>query len=316
IISFKLIYSYIVLKGVILNISVVIPLYNKEDSVKRTLDSLLYQLDSNDEVIVIDDGSTDNSKSIIKNLFDERVVLIEKENGGVSSARNLGILKSRYNYIALLDADDILLPGAIDTYKSSIEFFPNCSLYCFGYDIVSDKGRRKIKLTTKSRTLSDYEYFILCSKNRNSELTSQSSIVINKNNAVDCGLYKEGVTHSEDIEFCARLVLSGNDVFVSNKLVAEYILTSENRSNSNLKPEVRYIVKSLDVIISDVGSTRLISSLKSYRDKHVIHSLIYQLRYGYFKECKALLLKYDMKNTSYYYTIYKIFIKLFFRLFK
>jgi len=300
---------------VVLNISIVIPLYNKENSVRRTLDSLLYQLDENDEVVVVDDGSTDGSRKLIENIVDERIVLIEKENGGVSSARNLGIISSRYDYVALLDADDILLPGAIDAYKSSIKHFPNCSLYCFGYDIVSSRSRRTIKLTSKSRTLSDYEYFSLCSKNRNSELTSQSSIVISRDIAVECGLYKEGVTHSEDVEFCARLVLSGADVFVSDKLVAEYLLTSENRSSSRLKPEVRYIVKSLDSIIDNVNSIKLINSLKSYRDKHVIHTLIYKLRCGYFKDSKLLLSEYDLNNTSNYYTIYKIFIKSFLRLF-
>ena len=88
-------------------ISVIIPLYNAEQTIRKTLDSILQQTYSNIEVLVIDDGSTDSSNAIVKSYNDTRIKLIEKANGGVSSARNLGIKYAIGDYIAFCDSDDV-----------------------------------------------------------------------------------------------------------------------------------------------------------------------------------------------------------------
>lgn len=73
--------------------SIVIPLYNKEKYIRKTLESTLSQTYTIFEVIVIDDGSTDDSATIVKSIYDMRIKYFHKENGGVSSARNYGIKK-------------------------------------------------------------------------------------------------------------------------------------------------------------------------------------------------------------------------------
>lgn len=95
-------------------LSVVIPLYNKEEQIKRAVDSVLMQEFSNFELIVINDGSTDKSAQIVAGIPDDRIRLINKPNGGVSSARNLGMSEAKGKYVILLDADDHFLPGAFD----------------------------------------------------------------------------------------------------------------------------------------------------------------------------------------------------------
>ena len=91
--------------------SVIIPLYNKEKSVSSTLQSVLNQTFKKFEVIVVDDGSTDGSYDVVKQFKDERIRLIQKENGGVSSARNRGIQETKYDHVAFLDADDVWEPN-------------------------------------------------------------------------------------------------------------------------------------------------------------------------------------------------------------
>lgn len=86
--------------------SIVIPLYNKESFIKRTLEKVLNQSFIDFEVIVVDDGSTDESVNVVKNIKDDRIKIFSKTNGGVSSARNYGIKKASGKYIAFLDADD------------------------------------------------------------------------------------------------------------------------------------------------------------------------------------------------------------------
>lgn len=93
-------------------ISVIIPMYNAEKTIKRTLNSLLSQTFSNIEIIVVDDGSTDASASIVKQ-YDSRVKYFYQSNSGVSSARNKGIQMATGEYVAFCDSDDIYQPDAM-----------------------------------------------------------------------------------------------------------------------------------------------------------------------------------------------------------
>lgn len=94
-------------------ISVIIPLYNKEKAIKETLKSVLNQTYKRFEIIVVDDGSTDRSAEIVREITDERIKYYYKENGGVSAARNYGVLKAKFDWIFFLDADDILLADCL-----------------------------------------------------------------------------------------------------------------------------------------------------------------------------------------------------------
>lgn len=102
-------------------ISIIIPLYNKENSIDKTISSIINQTYSMWELIVVDDGSTDHSADCIKKyLEDKRIKYIYKKNGGVSSARNLGIKKSNGNWIMFIDADDYFLPNALEILYSLV----------------------------------------------------------------------------------------------------------------------------------------------------------------------------------------------------
>lgn len=108
-------------------ISVVIPMYNSKDTIISTLDSIKYQTALNQilEIIVVNDGSTDNSLFLLNKYIEQNIelpiVVIDKENGGVSSARNIGMKKAKGEWIALLDSDDEWLPKKIEIQMKTIQ---------------------------------------------------------------------------------------------------------------------------------------------------------------------------------------------------
>ncbi|KGN74585.1 capsular biosynthesis protein CpsI [Porphyromonas gulae] len=86
--------------------SVVIPLYNKEETISETIHSVLSQTFDNFEVIVVNDGSRDNGPSVVGKIQDPRIIMVHQENAGVSAARNKGVERALGKYIAFLDGDD------------------------------------------------------------------------------------------------------------------------------------------------------------------------------------------------------------------
>src|SRR5690554_7052561 len=94
--------------------SVVIPLYNKELSINNTIQSVLNQTFQDYEIVVVNDGSTDKSLEVVKQINDFRIRIINKLNGGVSSARNRGIEESKFDWIAFLDGDDLWMENHLE----------------------------------------------------------------------------------------------------------------------------------------------------------------------------------------------------------
>lgn len=101
-------------------ISVVIPLFNKEKSISNTINSVLRQDFSDFEIVVVDDGSMDGSVAIVEAMNDPRIRLIKQENGGPSKARNTGVKNAKGEWIVFLDADDEMLPNALEIFKNII----------------------------------------------------------------------------------------------------------------------------------------------------------------------------------------------------
>ena len=113
-------------------ISVIVPVYNGEKYIKNCLDMLLNQDGENFEVIVINDGSTDNTADIVKSIRDEKLVYFEQEkNKGLSTARNIGMNLSRGDWILFCDVDDEVKPGYIADICEQIEAFPDYDVFCY-----------------------------------------------------------------------------------------------------------------------------------------------------------------------------------------
>lgn len=109
-------------------ISVVIPLYNREDYIGKTVQSILDQTLLPAEIIIVDDGSPDNSAAVVQAIKSPLIRLIRQENRGVSAARNRGIKEVRTDYVAFIDADDEWLPEHLETLERLIQKYPQCGV--------------------------------------------------------------------------------------------------------------------------------------------------------------------------------------------
>ncbi|MEP2448779.1 MAG: glycosyltransferase family 2 protein [Balneola sp.] len=116
--------------------SVVIPLFNKEEFIKKTIETVLNQSFQDFEIIVVDDGSTDQSLKIAESMSDPRIRIFTKENGGVSTARNYGIEKAKSQHIAFLDADDFWEKDYLKEMNQLIKDYPSCGMYSSAYKVV------------------------------------------------------------------------------------------------------------------------------------------------------------------------------------
>ena len=140
-------------------ISVIIPCYNAADTIVRTLESVKEQTFKDYEVVLIDDGSLDNTKNIVTNYIKEKdnYVFLKQENKGVSTARNYGLNNAKGKYIAFLDADDVYHPLFLETLFNEIEKNRTdlaCSQYQFmrmteNFDKTCNAGYKSEKITSR-----------------------------------------------------------------------------------------------------------------------------------------------------------------------
>jgi glycosyltransferase involved in cell wall biosynthesis len=124
-------------------VDVVIPAYNAEAYIAAALRSALSQTHSPRRIFVVDDGSTDRTAQVVRRIRDQRVKLIRKSNGGLSSARNAGLAQSRAPWVAFLDADDVWLPRKLQRQIEVLQSTPNVRLglvYC-DYGNIDIQGR-------------------------------------------------------------------------------------------------------------------------------------------------------------------------------
>lgn len=188
-------------------ISVVIPLYNKEKQVGRTLESVLAQTFQHFEVVIVDDGSTDGSAKVVKKFDDPRIRLIRQANAGVSAARNRGIDAARYDYIALLDADDLWEPEYLATQANLIKENPECDLFVTDYSMKHENGNiihstiNKLPFNTQSGLLTNYFQVAAVS----SPPICSISIVLTKKAIKNIGGFPIGIKVGEDLLTWARL---------------------------------------------------------------------------------------------------------------
>lgn len=130
-------------------ISIIVPVYNIEKYIEKCIRSILNQSFKKIEVILVDDGSTDGSLAICQQYsrLDERIKVITKENGGLSSARNEGIKQSTGEYIAFIDGDDFVHPQYIEKLYNTLSSFDADMSVC-GIEIVDENGKITDKLST------------------------------------------------------------------------------------------------------------------------------------------------------------------------
>ncbi len=200
--------------------SVIIPVYNKEKFIENTIKSVLQQSFVDFELILVNDGSTDESVTKIENFSDNRITFYTKENGGASCARNFGLEKAKGNYITFLDADDYWYPDFLQEMASSIEEFPNHKIFSAAIEVENEKvvfpSQYSIKKSSEREIVN---YFIASMK---TTIICTSCAVFDKSVFEKVGHFDTEIKSGQDTDMWIRLGLHFPIVFTW-KILARYV---------------------------------------------------------------------------------------------
>lgn len=238
--------------------SVVIPLYNKEKHILNTINTVLAQTFQDFEIVVVNDGSKDNSVTIVKDIIDSRIRIINQENSGVSAARNRGIKESKGEYIALLDADDLWLENHLGNLHKLIERYPDSGLYACAYKIRlkgnSDRGVITYGLPDDSDFVKIPNYFESVAYGEN--LVCSSAVCIPKNVFLEKDIwFPAGEKYGEDQYVWARIAVEF-DISYCNIESAIYDQSAENNTIEAIHKEIEphqsfYMIEELRGLINN-----------------------------------------------------------------
>lgn len=224
-------------------ISVIVTCYNKEKYISSTIDSVLKQTYTNIELIIIDDGSSDNSVEIISKYQDPRIRFFKQLNKGENAARNAGIKCATGSFIAFLDGDDIWISTKLQEQMNYIK--SNNLLMCFcDYDTIDELG--SLNNTFKKITFNNFNYNVLREKILvgNCILGSASSVLVSKTLVDKLGFFEDSLKWGGDWEYWIRIVFATDKIgLLSSKLVlirfgivqVQNTLLSEKRMSDTLK---------------------------------------------------------------------------------
>lgn len=201
--------------------SVIIPLYNKAPYVAKAIESVLGQTYRDFEVIVIDDGSTDQSLEVAKTFENKSITIISQPNSGVSTARNNGVKIAKYPYICFLDADDWWHPTFLEEMKRLITDFPDAGIYGSGYYIVKN-GQERIAPIGVSQGFERgiIDYCEVYAKTLCMPLWT-GAVIVPKNIFDEEGGFKSQLKLGEDFDLWIRIALK-HQVILINKPLAYY----------------------------------------------------------------------------------------------
>lgn len=204
-------------------ISVVIPLYNKGRSIAQTLECVLNQTFQDFEVVVVDDGSKDNSAAVVAQFTDTRIHLVRQANRGVSAARNRGIEEAQGEYVAFLDADDVWKENHLENLTRLIGRYPQCRAWASSY-INNINGAdhniilNKMPFKGEDGVLSNY--FEICSCSH--PPVWSSAVCVEKTLLKEIGGFPIGITSGEDLLTWAKIAIK-TDWAYSMKATAVFI---------------------------------------------------------------------------------------------
>ncbi|CAM4077057.1 MULTISPECIES: glycosyltransferase family 2 protein [Bacillus] len=289
-------------------VSVIVPLYNAEKYIEETMESILNQTYKNIEIVIVDDGSKDQSSSIVKNFkkkYPEQIQYILQENQGVSVARNTGIENANGEYISFLDSDDLWHSTKIEKQIESMHKNNMNACYCGFMNFYEETGE-KVENTTNfvkgnmTKAFLTHQVFA-----QTSTWIFKKSIVMNHNIR-----FTPGCSWGEDLEFLFKLMSVTNVCYVDEYLTYYRILSggslSSNYKDYELKTTKELEVfnrmkdwihhKSKDLITND--STELIEILETYLFPYTVinNACIYIKGHPKLDKSKVQLIKSDIKK--------------------
>ena len=276
-------------------ISVIIPLFNKENFIENTLKSVTAQTFSDFEIIIINDGSTDNGAEIVLEFNDHRIKFFHTENKGVSAARNFGIEIASGDYVAFLDADDIWMCNKLEVQLSQIISKNVDLIFCAAYVMDSESVVDKNNILIGHHGFLSYDNGLnkMIERNRVPILT----VLVKKDKVIQVGMFSEKteIQNAEDVHLWIRLLLNKLIFYGSKQILAIYRIHKDSVSKTE-KDSLKLYVN----VLSDIG----------LNNKDINFKILYHLINKQNNDLERLENEIKIFKKSFYYKIKSISFKL------
>lgn len=263
------------------DISVIVPTYNCGEFINEAITSILNQTCQASEIIVIDDGSQDNTREIVESIKSTKIRYIRQENAGVSSARNLGIANASGEYIAFLDADDIWHPqmlelqaGALEKQTDAVLCFTNFSRFLHATKkTLPDQFSFYPELNSVHSSVIDGIHTIkenaFCALVDFGEIPAYTQAIIFRKSALSGILFNTKLSICEDLEFFLRVASTGSVAF--NPKVLAYVRRHDNNATKDISLIPQHKLKAF---LSIQESTPLSRTMLKALNNRIIKSYI------------------------------------------
>lgn len=276
-------------------ISIIIPIYNKDKYVSKCLDSILEQDYKNFEIIIIDDGSTDNSLNIIKNYFhkNENIKFYSQNNQGVSAARNKGLELMRGEYIVFIDADDYISKSFLSNFISKTTLKDD--IVISGISMCFNNSSIKKIFPSEEKVLSKKEFFknFLLEQNNNgingfvcSKFIKSS--IIKENNL----RFNNDLVLGEDLEFFIRYYSYCNQFRLINDCDYFYLQNVSQNLKVDYKKQL-YIQKQIEKVLNDCKAL-------NEENYFQLRNKMSEIKYSFFSNLEINQLKYLNDEISFF----------------
>jgi len=212
-------------------ISVVIPVFNGEKTIKETIDSVLKQTFTDFELLVINDGSQDLTVEVVEKIQDSRIQLYSYPNAGLAASRNRGIDRSTGEYIAFIDADDLWTPDKLEAQFNALKSHPEAAVAYSWTDYIDEYSQFLGKGGHITVNGNIYPHLLLTDL-----LENGSNPLIRKQAFIEVGNFDESLRAAEDWDMLLRLAIRYHFIAVSSPQVL-YRISSNSMSFNVLQQE-------------------------------------------------------------------------------
>ena len=232
-------------------VSIIIPIYNVEKYLEQCIKSLINQTYRNLEIILINDGSTDKSTKICEKYKnqDNRIVFINKKNGGAASAKNEGLKIAKGDYITFVDSDDFIEPDMIEYMVNTIKKYNSDIIQCSFTNLYKNTERFKQDKIVEQK-ISSKDFLELFLKKWDSSLFWNKLF---KREVIENVFVKEGRCIDDEF-FTYKCVINSKSIVTSNKIVYNYrmrksgVMKSESSQKQILKDRVDYLYERYELV--------------------------------------------------------------------
>lgn len=209
--------------------SIIIPLYNKENFIENTIQSVLSQTFQDFEIIIVNDGSTDKSEEKVLQFKDGRIRYFSKKNEGVSQTRNFGLTESNADFVAFLDADDYWYPHFLETMHHYCTFFPKQKVFACAIEIETSK--KTFPAQYSIRKTGDFEFVNYFRASNKESVILTSAAVFRKSILKKTGIFDPEIKSGQDTDLWIRIGIIYPILFIW-KILVRYI-HDENSLSKN-----------------------------------------------------------------------------------